>query len=306
MSREWNHPAQMPTPSHGPTCGTCDRPAGDAYVCPQCLDWCEVFLGDTPALLHELDIQARREARTSRNPGKRTKPPAAHTIETLAMRIRPDADPESIVTYERIIGETVAQAKALLSRGRPDDPRAAALKHELESHLATSVRMLCEHRGMTYDDHPTPVGMSRWLMRYSQSIALDPAGPDIVSLLSRLHLAAMRHIDNDPELVSMGNCVSCEAAVFAPKGSAAVECDGCGTVNTGDDLEAGRRTRVASVLQTRGGLTRLAQAMGLRVTRRRIDYLIEAGRLQRVGSTADGHALYRMADLLDIEEPQTA
>ena len=300
--RTWNQPVEVPTPQTGPPCGCCDRLAGDAFVCPQCMDWCEVFLADCPALLHELGVQARHEARTSKRDRKRTKPPAAHTIATLAMRIRPDADPESIVTYERIIGDTVERAKAILGRGRPDDPRAADLKHEIESHLATSARMLCERRGIAYDGDPTPVGVSRWLMRYAGGIAQDVGGPDIVAGLSRLHLAAMRHIDNDPEAVSVGNCASCGAALFAAPGNKSVECEGCGTVNTADDLEAARWERIGTVLQTTGGLVRLASAVGLKVTKRRVHYLVAAGRLQEVGHTTDGYPLYRMADLMAIED----
>ena len=54
----------LPMPDHGPICA-CGRPAGDAFVCPTCLDALEVHLGDVPALVEDLEVAAQKRDRVT-------------------------------------------------------------------------------------------------------------------------------------------------------------------------------------------------------------------------------------------------
>ena len=54
----------LPIPDHGPICA-CGRPAGDAFVCPACVDGLEVYLGDVPALVEDLEVAAQKRDRVT-------------------------------------------------------------------------------------------------------------------------------------------------------------------------------------------------------------------------------------------------
>lgn len=56
---------------------------------------------------------------------------------------------------------------------------AAVVASDLRYTLATSIRYLTEARGITEAPTDNPPSMARWLLRYADSIRLDPAGPDI-------------------------------------------------------------------------------------------------------------------------------
>lgn len=124
------------------TCA-CGRPAPDAYLCRGCAERLCWALGDLPALIADLDITLARQGVTGAlDESKATKK---------------DAQP------------------------LPVHVGAGEVASNLRYVLVTSVRYLSEARGITEGPEDNPTSMARWLLRHSDSIRLDPAGPDIAS-----------------------------------------------------------------------------------------------------------------------------
>ena len=293
----------LPIPDHGPICA-CGRPAGDAFVCPACVDDLDRCLGDVPALVEDLDVAAQRLARVSvnsRTPSHKRDP---ESILDGWPGFGPDTDPDTTVTTELVVADVTRRMAAILARTRPDAPQAAFACESLHAALVGAVRVLCESVGRPYDGPTDTVALSRWLLRNLAAIPLHPEGPDIAADIIRAHDHALKVIDNDPEKIFYGTCQTtmadgdpCGQNVTIPVGTATWEC-GCGATYDADQLEADRRDRVADALGTVGELVRLAGVVGVTVSRHKVNRLVAAGRLQ---SRTEGKAgaMYRLGDLLD-------
>ena len=136
---------------------TCGTPVADAFLCKGCSRRLERALGDLPALIADLDVTLARQAATgAHSGGKPTKK---------------DAQP------------------------LPLHNGAAEVASNLRYVLATSVRYLTEQRGIIDTPADNPPAMARWLLKYADSIRLDPAGPDIASDIHGVTAAIMDVID---------------------------------------------------------------------------------------------------------------
>ena len=296
-------PSRVATPASGVIC-RCGRPAGDAFMCPQCVDDLDRCLGDMPALAEDLDVAAQRLARitiTSRDPGHKRDP---ESILDGWPGFGADTDPDTTVTTSLVVRDVTRRMAAILARTRPDAPQAVSAQDSLHAALVGAVRALCGSVGQTYNGPDDTVGLSRWLLRNLAAIPLHPEGPDITAEIVRAHNRALKVIDNDPEKIFYGTCQTimadgapCGQNVSIPVGTTTWEC-GCGATYDAGQLEADRRERVADTLGTVGELVRLAKHVGVTVSRHKVNRLVTAGRLQ---SRTEGKAgaMYRLGDLLD-------
>ena len=246
----------LPTPDHGPICA-CGRPAGDAFVCPSCLDALEVHLGDVPALVEDLDIAAQKRDRVTVGTRRARMPqePLAvldgqwWTDEPSSGLLR-DSGEDVTVTGEAVVADVTRRWSALLGRNRPDRAAAAAALDALHAELVAAVRVLLEPIGRRYDGDPSTVGLSRWLLGNVASIRLNLAGVDIASGLGRVHRRAMSVIDNAPEKIWYGWCStqmedgsSCDAEILVAKGQQVWTCRKCGAEYWPDAMEDEREQR---------------------------------------------------------------
>ncbi len=136
---------------------TCGTPVDGAFLCRGCTERLRRALGDLPALIADLDVTLARQAATgAHSGGKPTKK---------------DAQP------------------------LPLHNGAAEVASNLRYVLATSVRYLTEQRGIVATPAGNPPAMARWLLKYADSIRLDPAGPDIASDIHGVTAAIMDVID---------------------------------------------------------------------------------------------------------------
>ena len=305
--RGWSYyaPSTVPAPAGGQTC-QCGRPAGDAFMCPQCVDDLDRCLGDVPALVEDLDIAAQRLARvtvTTRSTSRKRDP---ESILDGWPGFSADTDPDMIVTTPLVVRDVTRRMAAILARTRPDAPQAASAQDSLRAALVGAVRALCGSVGQVYNGPDDTTGLSRWLLRNLAAIPLHPEGPDITAEIVRAHDRALKVIDNDPEKIYYGTCQTimadgapCGQNVSIPVGATLWEC-GCGATYDADQLEADRRERVADTLGTVGELVRLAKHVGVQTTRNRINWWITSGQMSRRGATMDG-ATYRLGDVLDLE-----
>ena len=227
-------PSRVATPASGVIC-RCGRPAGDAFMCPQCVDDLDRCLGDMPALAEDLDVAAQRLARitiTSRDPGHKRDP---ESILDGWPGFGADTDPDTTVTTSLVVRDVTRRMAAILARTRPDAPQAVSAQDSLHAALVWAVRALCGSVGQTYNGPDDTVGLSRWLLRNLAAIPLHPEGPDITAEITRAHNRALRVIDNDPEKIFYGTCATviadgapCGQDVSIPIDAESWECQ-CGT-----------------------------------------------------------------------------
>ena len=300
----YHSPGQVPVPDHGRPCA-CGRPAGDAFMCPQCVDDLDRCLGDVPALVEDLDIAAQRLTRLTVTPTPSHKRDPESILDGWP-GFGADTNPDMIVTTPLVVRDVTRRMAAILARTRPDAPQAASAQDSLRAALVGAVRALCGSVGQAYNGPTDTTGLSRWLLRNLAAIPLHPEGPNITAEIVRAHDRALKVIDNDPEKIFYGTCQTimadgapCGQNVSIPVGATLWEC-GCGATYDAGQLEADRRERVADTLGTVGELVRLAKHVGVQTTRNRINWWITSGQMSRRGATMDG-ATYRLGDVLDLE-----
>lgn len=247
-------------PKGGLTCQVpdCGRAAGDAFVCPTCLADLDRCLGDTRALIAELEIQELGQSRLS------------NTLATTP------------------------------STGLRFDERARNAKDALWSAIVTGARIITESRNLPLPDNPVA-----FLLRNLPSIALDPAGPDIVTEVTSAHAHAMRVIDTPPARTYLGLCENCATPMHARRDDHEHQCHTCGAEwNVAERLEH-LQAKVLDRLATVGELVDIAAWAGRRVKRKTIDNLIQRGRLSPI-ATFEGVKRYRVGDLLALLEASAA
>lgn len=253
-SRPLFTPAAVSFPRHG-ECQSpgCDHPAGDAYLCPACLDRAEVILANIPRLIPDLE---------------------AHAYGTV-----------------RFSGGGSGDGVRGISR-------ASDLIHQVHAELVAAVRTLTEERGPIVDLPDDSDALAAWLLQHSRSIALDPAGPDILSGLDRWHEATLRAIDRPPDREYIGLCDGCSTPMHAPDDKPEYACPACRRVH---DVRVQRdriSDRLRNVTATVGELEKLAKRAHPKVTRKQIEGLVRRGMLAQVGSSKP--ARYNVGALLDL------
>lgn len=297
-------PSTVPAPAGGQTC-QCGRPAGNAFMCPQCVDDLDRCLCDVPALVEDLDIAAQRLTRLTFTPTPSHKRDPESILDGWP-GFGADTNPDMIVTTPLVVRDVTRRMAAILARTRPDAPQAASAQDSLRAALVGAVRALCGSVGQAYNGPTDTTGLSRWLLRNLAAIPLHPEGPNITAEIVQAHDRALKVIDSDPEKIFYGTCQTimadgapCGQNVSIPVGATLWECC-CGATYDAGQLEADRRERVADTLGTVGELVRLAKHVGVQTTRNRINWWITSGQMSRRGATMDG-ATYRLGDVLDLE-----
>ena len=189
-------PSPVPMPTGGQTC-QCGRPAGDAFICPACLDLLEVHLGDVPAMVEDLEVAAQRRDRVTvqRRPAK-APADSLRLLDGWDGFAEGSVDPDLTVSAAMVAADAAQRWARILGRGRPDKAAAGEALDALHAELVSTVRILLERIGQVYAGDPSSQGISLWLLTHSRFIALSPAGPDIADVMRRIHRRAISIIDN--------------------------------------------------------------------------------------------------------------
>ena len=295
----YRRPALVPMPDHGRTCD-CGRPAGDAFVCPACIDLLEVHLGNVPALIEDLEIAAQRRDRVRAPRRLPHLEPDTNRIFDGWPGFREDVDPDTPVTAQLVAADAARRWIAVLGRTRPDKAAAGNAADALKAELVSAAKALLDPIGQAWVGEDTPQAISLWLLTHSASVALSPAGPGICAGMQRVHRRCVSIVDSAPEIIHYGNCGVCGASLDVPDGASAIQCAGCGTLHTIEQLEQFRRDLAAGQLGTWGELEEWAAMLGTPIPKRRIEFWARSGRMQPRGS-CDAGTLYRLGDALDLE-----
>ena len=212
----------------------------------------------------------------------------------------PDLDAELRIEHTR----RAVKGSGVTGRGAAEQPlawveSASRAMTELHNALVTACRVLAL-------DQPLPVqhvtAVCAWLAEREGSIPLRPEGPDIVAELDAAMQRGWRVCDNPPERVLRGKC-SCDTELHAPRHAPVVTCPNpdCGHQWHGEAVDEATRAHIVDHLAPWDEVERYAHKH-LQVPRGTLDSWQRRGRIRPVSSGLDGEALYRVGDLLNLDE----
>lgn len=260
-------PADVTMPCWGQACAKCGAMAGDAFICPRCVEQLEVDCANAPMLLDQLEVTITRLDRVYRP----APPPDAEASEPM---------PFSVV--------------------------ASAARDELRLALVTGVQAVLVRLGKQWEGDDSPTAVANWLGRNSASIALHPDGDQIAHQVQAAVAKALRAIDTMPERVLAGPCPTCGSRLMAFKGAPKVFCDTCAKLHTVAELRSGMMDRFDGELYTISGLVTIARTMGYAVRKKAIEDMARRGRITPSGVSSDGWNTYNATDLLTVLEEREA
>ena len=171
-------------PCRVPSCGYL---AGDAYVCPSCVEAWECDLGNVAAMVEDLGIAERKQARFSDGGAG---------------------------------GQNQAQPM-------PADLRAGYWQHRLRGELVGQIRLICESGHIkTPELRDDTVAMSRWLLRQAGRVAYLPEqdGYGLVHDLAQMMADCTQAIDAPARRKYVRVCEDCGLGVWARDEKARCAC----------------------------------------------------------------------------------
>jgi hypothetical protein len=164
----------------------CDYLAGDAYICPTCVEAWECQLGNVAALVEDLELAQRKQVRFG-------DPSGGHSSQT---------DPPM-----------------------PIDLAAGYWLHRLHNELVGQIRLICEVNGLDVPRLDTTVAMSRWLLGQSARIAYLPEadGWGLIHDLDQCYRDCVGQIDAPARRKYVRVC-ECGLSVWATRETARCAC----------------------------------------------------------------------------------
>lgn len=293
-SRPWSEPRDVKIVDSQTLCRVphCTKPSGDqSFCCTHCLDDLEVALGDVPALMEDLLVTLMRQDRMPPTPNKQRRR-SEHT--------RWDDELNSDVEDQGRLLAAKGYNRTLHNR------QAGEVMSTLGNAVTTAVRALAEPLRITLPVMDAAAA-SRWLLTNLASVALSPAGPDIVADVVREHHRAMRVIDRPEERTYIGLCDKCHTAMHARPYDLTHRC-ACGEAY---DIAERRQDQTDRVLESLFSLAEIADLstryLGGRLTIKQLEGWVRRGRLRKAPGSrphptkvGEVMALYRAGDVLAL------
>lgn len=269
----------------GPLC-TCGRPITDnAVICHHCgAELRQALLDVRDELAAELDTSLARQARIGAGGGRTDSP----------------------LAYGAAASVTIAALRRLLLRWvqvlHVDEARPAA-GPVCHACLHPSCRRL-RTQGLP---ETALAAMAGWLAIRVQELRRHPMAATALHEITNAVRDAQHVIDRPADRVYCGPCgrrlddgTRCTHDLYARPGAALITCR-CGKIW---DIRRRRDWLLAEAEDVLGTATEIARAVttlaGETITRDRIWKWHSRGRLQARGSSAEGHPLYRVGDVLDL------
>lgn len=266
-------------------------------LCPKCMWDVERDLGDTPALLEQLDITLSRQDRLT-DTGTNT--------TDLDDPICPRCAGVGRTEYGRCLicnGEGTLPA-TLRIQPLTYNTNASEVRTDLHATLAGWAHEL--HQTDEHPLTPTTTGYSRWLLNHRDRIAGHEHAPQLRDEISYATDQARRAVDRPPQRTYAGPCLTpsadgpCREDLYAKPGADTVRCRTCDTIH---DLHERRVWLLAEAEDQLETATHIAQALstlGQQVNATRIRKWAERGRIVPHGLNLRGDPTYRIGDVIDL------
>ena len=181
----------------------------------------------------------------------------------------------------------------------PYVPAASDAMTELWAALTTACRTLTLG---TSDPAPNAgiLPVCAWLAEREADIPLRAEGPNIVTELDAAMDQALRVCDNPPEKVLRGRCF-CGTELLSARGAAEVRCHRCGHQWSGEQLDEALNAHIVEKLAPWAELEGYGHG-ALHIPRGTLDSWRRRDKLRPVSHSLDGEPLYRVGDMLNLDE----
>ena len=181
----------------------------------------------------------------------------------------------------------------------PYVPAASDAMTELWTALTTACRIIALGQADQMPDAGI-LPVCAWLAEREAAIPLRAEGPDIVAELDKAMGRALRVCDSPPEKVLRGKCF-CGTELLSARGAAVVSCRGCGHQWRGEQLDEALEAHIADRLTPWPELEGYGHGV-LRIPRGTLDSWRRRDKLRPVSRNLDGEPLYRVGDMLNLDE----
>jgi hypothetical protein len=253
---------------------SCEYLAGDAFICPSCVEEWEVHLGNMTALVEDLEVAQRKQVRFGTREGNALASNGKMTSETRHMHTRHPSHTEPPM---------------------PVDLTAGYWLTRLHAELVGQIRLICDVCSLDVPALTTTVAMSRWLLGQTARLPLLPEsdGWGLVHDLDQVYRDAVQAIDAPARKKYVRVC-DCGLAVWSSRETARCAC------GAEYDVAAEHEARVEVA---RDYLVTISEAAALahipmRTVRNWIDP--KRGSKLEVKGTREGVQLVRFGDVADL------
>jgi len=211
-------------PCRVPACGYL---AGDAYICPSCVEAWECDLGNVTAMVEDLELAQRKQVHFG-DPcgGSRSKPDNAIPLDDDDRILF--ADPKMPVPKDdQTQGPGKVEFAKWAARVALDNRRASYWLGRLRNELVGQIRLICESGHLkTPELRDDTVAMSRWLLRQAGRIAYLPEqdGYGLVHDLAQMMADCTQAIDAPARRKYVRVCEDCGLGVWARDEKARCAC----------------------------------------------------------------------------------
>lgn len=193
------------------------------------------------------------------------------------------------------------------------DPRASVDLETFRLDLHRWTVTVAEHRGIRVDGEPTPIGWSRWLLRWNGAAAQHPDAADYTAELAAMVRAAERTIDRAPDMRCLGPCDvdGCVAWLYVPLHATVARCPApdCTAEYRVEDRRIWLLEQTVDQLRTAAQLSReLPWIAGISIDRKRINRWSSDGRITRYLPGPDDAKAprFRIGEVIDLARTEAA
>ncbi|WP_255788108.1 hypothetical protein [Mycobacteroides abscessus] len=309
-------------------CKRCER-ATDLFVCKACVAELRKRLADLPWWIDRLTETAVGQANLGDGARKGERRDVLHGDDTLVSHVEPfPRDKDTTPTARDHRDRHQAALWHALALGRVNG-RASDELDRIENALSTTIRDMCETRGLEVPRLSSTASLAMWLRNHASVVAHQEDGAHICDEIERMCRNIVRIVNRPPEPMTLGPCITdpapdevlaergrrgdnatrCGYALMAPSHSGSVVCPQCDTAHPVADVLAHN----LGELDDRNATVRelvdvILPRLDEHVPQSTIERWIRRGWVPVRGRDAHGHQMVRIGDVRAVraERPRNA
>ncbi len=252
-------------------CAQCGRALPDtAIMCNACRTKLDQALGDIAALWHDLELAIARQTRMG-------------------------GDSEGRRSAEKPL---------------PYDPAASEVAWIVTNTIGAWVTHVVEHRPANPPTKPPGASLTGhqagWLLGATQWLSYRPEASEAFSELHDAHRALIKAIDRPADLLFSGPCPNDGGDLYCKPDAPTVTCTTCATEYGVNERRTWLLAAADDHLAHASLIAKAVTNLGQPVTRQTISRWVMRGRLLAHGLDRDGREMYRVGDVLDLLNADTA
>lgn len=193
--------------SRSTKCKRCDR-ATDLFVCKACIVELRTRLADLPWWLDRLTETAVGQAHLGERAPRRERHDGVHGDDSLYSHVEPfPGDADAAPTAKDHQNRHRAALWHALALGRVNG-RASDELDRIRNLLGTTIRDMCETRGLDTPRLSSAGAMAKWLHNRADAVAHQDNGAQVCDEIERICRTIVRIVNRPPEPMTLGPCIT--------------------------------------------------------------------------------------------------